>query len=574
MIQSLFTIAPEYNDKPKFIWDISTESVDVFSRLAFRNIRIDGFVTCDFEYLGDSFMNIPIIDAKRLKEYSSAILIVPDEYRDYLKIDRLILEIDVEVKCYSDILRINTSLAKQPVYVFSVDGVGNSVRDCIEKSGISVEAFVTLDGESHNQYEGIPVLPLSLVLLQKQKGVIVLAITDENYRNRVMDLINKYNNETDIYFINELVDDVLMKQNKFFPFVDNALKQKKEIYLTAEGTAFADKIESILQMLDVSIAGYALEEEQEGKCGKSIFDLYYEGLEQIFVIVITTERSKAEYISNILEKIGLSCDRHEYVGIYPVQFRGHHPIAFDSLVNQSIEVEKNFPGVFMIGTKKSGDKKIVVLGGSTSTCNVFKPKSWVEFFYEEISGEIGDVTIYNMAHDGNDVTQELLRLLRDGAALKPDYVVSMSGVNNTDYKEDMDNQFNTEMTQKWLKVIDSNVRVLTGIRGDDNLFQFWKRNQQIIKAVSEIFGAKYLGVLQPMNCWKPQKSLLHSTMMKSIRENSSICFYEESTQDDFYINMLDFFWNADEEMYIDNCHYTTKANKMIAQEVAKKFLQL
>lgn len=62
-------------------------------------------------------------------------------------------------------------------------------------------------------------------------------------------------------------------------------------------------------------------------------------------------------------------------------------------------------------------------------------------FFHKIERSGIEVVLYNGAACGYDIVQELLRLMRDGNIIKPDYVISMSGVNNTNRKMRTDNQF-------------------------------------------------------------------------------------------------------------------------------------
>lgn len=237
-------------------------------------------------------------------------------------------------------------------------------------------------------------------------------------------------------------------------------------------------------------------------------------------------------------------------------------------------------GIQILGKVTKKSTKIIVLGGSTSTVNVFRPKSWVTFLYEKLKKKLGDVVIYDFANSGNDVVVELLKFVRDGHFLEADYVVSMSGVNNIVAKVTM-NQFNVAGSiwdkvewgpTRWLKELDSHIKYCSGIEREEDLFDFWKRIQRIIKSVAEIYGAKYIGVLQPINCIKQNKSLFETMFFEEeVAESSADGFLKSSGRKDFYINLLDIF-NDETDMYVDSAHYTEKANKIIADYILTQFV--
>ncbi len=569
MLKQLTTLESGLSSRKKYIWNTNRDSLVAFSLLAFRNIKIDGFVTSEKMHIGENFLNTEVIGIETLQQ-SSAVLILSDECKKHTQNETLSLPDSVEVRYLSELLRFNSELSNQNVLVYGTGSLGGPIKDLLEGNNAEVPAFLTLDPNTPKVFMGKPVMHLTEIetLQDPSSQMIVLAETNITLRDLIADFNEKIGVKN-TYFINELLDTTLLKQSNLFLFIDNAYKRGRRIYLTGKGTAFSNKIKEILTLYSVPVAGYVTDEDSTDEAEKNIYDLYYEGLEDIFVIVTSSDRSKTEEIGNKLEAIGMSIDQHDYVGIYPIQWKGHPPTCDDRLLDYSIEVEANLPGVRIIG---NGGKKIIILGGSTSTHGAFKPKSWVEFFYEKLSKISGDITIYNLAHEGHDVTMELLRLLRDGHILKPDYVISMSGVNNLACKENMVNQFNTEMPYKWLKALSPDIRILSGIETNESLFTFWKRTQKIIKAVSEIYGATYIGFLQPTDTHRPHKSLFDSMLMENESTKISSCFLTESAKDDFYINLQRLFWDR-EGMYIDNCHYSTAANELLANAVIDAFLK-
>lgn len=570
MLNSILTLESDLINKKKYIWNTNRDSLVVFSLLAFRNIKIDGFVTTEKEQTKKFFLNTEVICLEDLQKQMASILIVSDECKKYNNTEIPVSNSHINVKFFSELLSFNKNLLNKKILVYGTNPLGSKTKKFLDAQKAKITAFLTLEANSSNTFEGKPVIQFAHMseLADFSNYAVVLAEYNSPLRNLMADFLEKLGVKN-IYLLDELLDMALLKQSNFFLFIDLAIQKNRNIYLTGKGTAVANKIEEILILYHIPLTGYISDGESADENMKSIYDLYYESTIHPFVIIAASERRKAEEISNRLESIGLSINRHDYVGIYPVQWKNHPPIGEDCLVDYSTKINGMPPGVKVMG---NGCKRIIILGGSTSTCDSFKPTSWVEFFYQKILERAGNITIYNLAHEGNDVVIELLRLLRDGNVLKPDYVISMSGVNNTFHKENMASQFNTEMPSKWLKALSPNIQILSGIPDAESLFSFWRRIELVIKAVAELYNATYIGFLQPMNIYKPHKTLFESMIMEDESVLSDRSFINESSEDDFYINLQNMFWNH-EGMYIDNCHYSTLGNEKLADTVVNVFLE-
>ena len=557
MIRMSVTLDDLHAKKDIYIWEISRDSLLVFSWLSYRGIKIKGFVTEKKDFHTQKFLNAHVVGIENILSKKNILLIVPDEYKNECTNIPDSTE-NVEVSFYRDLLVVNEELNKKKVILCGFGTNFPAYENYLAQGGVTVDSYAIIGKKTEEHiYNGKQVF-YNNNLPKSSDYTYIIAEFDEIIRNKIGRYIQLLGIK-DICFLNEWVDGIVLRQSNFFLFIDNALKNNKKLFLSKKSTIFCESILEMFRMYSIDIEGYLPE---------NIYDFCYENLEDAFVVITEAERSAVEQVGNQLEQIGLSIDKHDYVGIYPAQWKGHPDAFTDCLVEQSIKGNTDLPGVRVLGNRDA-DIKIIVLGGSTSTCDAFKPKSWVEFLYEYLIENNTSAVIYNMAHEGQDVTNELLRLLRDGICVNPDYVISMSGVNNSHHKKEFNNDFNTVMSMRWLNVLDSNATILSGVPSEEDVFSYWKRIEKVIKATTEIYGAKYFGFLQPMYIAKNRKDLFDYFISENAGNTQNTQHIMNSVSDnDFYINLIGLF-SEDEGMYIDNCHYTTEANKKIAKIVCQ-----
>ncbi len=557
MIRMGVTLDDLHAKKDIYIWEVSRDSLLTFSWLACRGIKINGFVTEKKELHTQKFLDVQVVGIESISIKENILLIVPDEYKNECNNVPESTE-NIEVSFYGDLLVVNQELNEKKIILCGLGQNFTLYENYLAQSGFAVDSYAIIGKNTGEIIYNNKQVFHNNNMPKSSDYTYIIAEPNEVIRNKVGRYVQLLGIK-DICFFNEWVDDVILRQSNFFLFIDNALKKNKKLFLSKKSTIFCESIFDMLRMYSIDIEGYLPE---------NIYDFCYENLDEAFVVITEAERSAVEQVGNQLEQIGLSIDKHDYVGIYPVQWKGHPDIFTDCMVECSLKGNTELPGVRVLGNRDA-DIKIIVLGGSTSTCDAFKPKSWVEFLSEYLIKNNVSAVIYNMSHEGQDVTNELLRLLRDGICIQPDYVISMSGVNNCQHKKEFNNDFNTVMSMRWLNALDPNSAVLSGLPSKEDVFSYWTRIEKVIKATTEIYGAKYLGFLQPMYMAKNKKNLFDYFISENAGNTQDTQIIMNGVSDnEFYINLIDLF-SEDEGMYIDNCHYTTEANKKIAETVCE-----
>ena len=158
--------------------------------------------------------------------------------------------------------------------------------------------------------------------------------------------------------------------------------------------------------------------------------------------------------------------------------------------------------------------------------------------------------------------------------LKPQYVISMSGVNNAIHRNrKVENKANLNHMVQWYNTLAPDAPYVCGIPVRESAFTYWIRMQKIIKAVVEQNGGRYYCFLQPIKEAGEKLTIFErSVHFSGDVYNEAASFRIESRQDDFYINLLSLF-DEKEGMFIDNCHYSENANGILAEIVYEKLIK-
>lgn len=558
-----FETVPSSMEKDIYIWGVERYSILVFTFLAFREIDIKGFVTDKKQYVGQQFMNRPIISVQEAK-VNNVLVIVPDDCRNFRFKDGL------KMTYFKDSLVINEKLMGKKLIIYGAGKQGEICFEKLESVGGNVEAFCTTNKEK-DTYLGKKVILIDEVPLKDEYAVII-ATEREDYKIEMLKMLMKKNIPN--IFLNELMEywDVLL--NTFFQSIHNAASEKRQIYIYTNGEdAILKLLCSVLERYGIAIAGYVSKEEKENIT--SVYDLAYQDVSKLFVIVNETDIVEMQKTLEILEGIGLCIQRLDYAGLRIVVGENINPrrLGVDFLLEYSV-CDGRIPGVEIYGDENEKSIRIVILGGSTSTDRAYRQRSWPSFLYTKLKNKGVNVTIYNCAHCAHDVTRELLRFIRDGWYLKPDYVISMSGLNNLLRNiRESNNQFNLEHVISMGKFMHPDSEYVYGIEEEEDTFDFWVRMEKVLNAVVSVYGGKLLTFLQPMKIGKPNHSLLEEVLHEyegyGEYENN---FRKKAKDDDFYINLLSLF-DKESEMFIDSVHYSAKGNNMLADVVLDTLLK-
>ncbi|KAI4450870.1 hypothetical protein C823_005407 [Eubacterium plexicaudatum ASF492] len=188
-----------------------------------------------------------------------------------------------------------------------------------------------------------------------------------------------------------------------------------------------------------------------------------------------------------------------------------------------------------------------------------------KFFYKYLLDAEYSPVIYNGAVCAHGIVDEFLHMIRDIEPLKPDYIINFSGVNNTADRATA-NQFNTCVGEY---EINSNPDVISGIKSNETLYDFWHRISKLMNLVANYHGAQVYNFLQPMISSDDTPDLIRTSIHNSEDHTENIGYYKTRAFMDKnmeYINLISMFEGKD-KMYIDQAHYSTEGNRLIAERI-------
>lgn len=563
MLKILYALAEKYESKKIFIYGIGFHAMSAFAELSYCGINIAGFVNTNKAYeqhVGEYIMNRRIVRKEELVP-NDDIVVVPREISK-IAIQKVFYEIFV-LKI-DELLAPDYRLRNKRVIIYGIGKRGNEIYDLLESNEINLAAACVSE-KKQDVWKGLPVYSIDELEVTPDT-VFVLATKISKYRDEMFGKLEDCEVEKYIDLFLTYND---MISGDMYQIVDKVSGEGKNVFLYGNDDELFRFIKKILNRYGVNINGRIYENADPDKGIESIYELIYKELDNIAVIVAEWDREKSKAVCDKLSEIGFCVQKHNYTSIYPkaLRYKEGFQVITDCLLGHSPYADERFPGYVVYGDAKKDDLKIIILGGSTSTDGFYSSIGWPYFFWKKFQQQ--KVTVYNGAMMGHDVVQELLKLLRDIAYIKPDVVISMGGINNVNVKKNTDNQFCVKDIIEWITAMAPKEKYISGVKGDECTYEFWHRNLKVMKTVVESYGAKFFGFLQPMNVAKENPSLFDIITTGEDNEDFWV-FRERSGKESapVYRNLIDLF-DQETEMYIDYAHYSEKANEMLADIVFK-----
>lgn len=564
MLKILYALAEKYEGKKIFVYGIGFHALSAFTELSYCGIDIAGFVNTNKAYeqhAGEYIMNRKIVGKEELVP-NDGIVVVPRE------ISRTAIQkvfYGICVLKIDELLAPDYRLRNKRVILYGIGKRGNEIYDLLEANGINLAAACVSE-KKQDVWKGLPVYSVD-ELEDAPDTVFVLATKIPEYRD---EMLGKLKDREAEKYIDLFVTYNDMISGDMYQIVDKVSGERKKLFLYGNDDELFQFIQKILNRYGVDINGRIYENGDPDRGIEGIYELIYKDLDNIAVIVAESDREKSKAVCDKLSEIGFCVQKHNYTSIYPkaLRYKKGFQVMADCLLGHSPYMNERFPGYVVYGDAKEDDLKIIILGGSTSTDGFYSSTGWPYFFWKKYQQQ-KEVTVYNGAMMGHDVVQELLKLLRDIAYIRPDVVISMGGINNVNVKKNTDNQFCVKDILEWITAMAPKERYISGVKGDECTYEFWHRNLKVMKAVVESYGAKFFGFLQPMNVAKENPSLFD--IITTGEDNKDFWVFRERSEkesDPAYRNLIDLF-DQETEMYIDYAHYSEKANDMLADIVFK-----
>ncbi len=563
MICALYTVMRKYREKKIYIWDVNRDSMGVFINAAFCRVDIRGFVVPQKEYAGQMYMNRPLVTIEQIACEEDSIILVFDEVPK----DKISMLPRERVVYWSEALEFNRELKDKKIVVYGIGYGSNQLCEVLAEEGLQPALYcVTKKADNITQYRGKKVIEVA-ELKQYEDYAVMISVVKNEYRSEILKTLSYFHNS--VYIELEHIIGRLDMLN-LVQSIDLAIRKNRKIYLYSQRNAVAEWLEEALAIYGVKNSGYVYDVGNSEQGIQCIYELALQGVQDKLVIINEDLPERLIRARENVELAGFSLEEKTYAGLQWYtnakelmlsEWKSHH----DPLVGHSIIYPQGKPGWKVYGKEEENRIRILILGGSTSS-EIYHPENWISKLHYKLNQESIKTTIYNGAHSGDDIVDEILRLLRDAYVLKPQIVINMSGVNNTDYKQSA-NDFNEIRFINWVQHLSPDKEYCSGVPSDEILYSFWNRNIQLLKLISEFYGAKYYGFLQPMNITMKRKDVWEKSLYeREVHRHAYKDFAEYVNDESDYINLMDLF-NQKDEMFLDVCHYTDKGHEAIANAV-------
>ncbi len=353
-------------------------------------------------------------------------------------------------------------------------------------------------------------------------------------------------------------------------------------------------LENFLQNVGVAVDYFLLlnnrYEEYEDKRVINIYELMYE-LDDVFIVEPHFERVSIKY-KNALHDLGYK-EWKDFVHIFSSTINENvileNPDCID--VNLGLLWMQDENGFTVFGSTEADAYTIVTLGGSTTYAKwLVYAKCWSELLYQKLY-ENGkkNVRILCGGAPAFDSTQELIKYLRDVVPMKPDMVLSYSGVNDVVDSHGDINIYGsgypfafprlTRKLEEFKRDTQEETPLYLGRKSEQSTEDVWILNKKIMHYAAEEAGIIFYAFLQPMIFYgnyivdKEVEVILNEYRKKEHYQYAFAHMGEfckniiEKTNDIDYIQDFTGIFDGCSKIFLDNCHVNQWGNQIIADKI-------
>lgn len=353
--------------------------------------------------------------------------------------------------------------------------------------------------------------------------------------------------------------------------IHNAGRQGRRFILYGVHEPYSSMWQKMFRYLELSFDSVVDDKPQEESGIKSVYDLMYEPADNVLVL-LGFDAGKWHRSCENLASMGFS-DRN-VLGIYEFS-----ELILDAVVDVQLghailyEKEKleQYSGFHLTGAEGKDVYRIVTLGGSTTADTAYRGKSWPQCLFDELKHD-REAVIYNAAVPGFNSCQELLKLLRDVCALRPDLVISFSGVNDLLASENSNPFLSDYLSSVWEKLPirhwggkDKQLPETEELKG----FGFWYKMEEIMHSIASVFGFDFLCFAQPILYSQERLTQERRWAFERIEDRKSAIEFRKragEVREDWFIDLTDILDNYP-EVFIDFMHVDEEGNRIIANHV-------
>lgn len=556
------------------IWGWSPEGVDLLTLAINERIHIKYFVDYNHTvYKNETIFDKRVIDREELLSCEDIFVIVG---RKSFEEEQAWIENNLQGRYLVVDIREPAAEFRNMqggIYIYGAGIAGGRTLEILREKGIEVEGFI----DSNEQKAGTtwcdyPVY--SRKVLQEEDRVIISAlywteILDSlkkefnpehiyvDYRNcRVSDhtMRNKYNASILIKYQNY---PVLMWSKLMMDYVSLLVDFKGKKIGIYGNNEIAEQVVEILECLGMSVS----------RVSDEIADFGCQDLENQMVLLTKVDDKASAANGCVVLDSGADFDSwhisnfSQWRSITSISGAARK-ICRDRLVSYVPEYEGHqYKGFYTHGTPSESKKRIVVLGGSTTDAGMYGKAitSWPEY----LARKRDDVVIYNGGASGFISAEECLKMLRDVVHIKPDLVISYSGINDCYKIQDEKTPFKR----------DEEYDVFYGLESSMTRSEHWLLMERYMRTIASVMGADFIAILQTSVYGREEAD-------RSTHEQLSGALYKD-TYNEFVkevqevMNEYDWMYDLSKpfdgikyEVFRDAAHLHEEGNQIIADKIS------
>lgn len=575
------------------IWGLTSKSFMVLAQAINSRIRIEYFVDIEGNYDGAPVFDKEIITKQELKEQTDIFTIICKEH--YFD-DKEWIETYLQKNYYVwELGAVREEIKKSSsIYIYGAGYSGKKTLQVFKSQNIEIKGFIDSDERKWGkEWCNYPIHGKNI--LDKDDVIVISSLCyfeiqkdlkqNSDNKNIYIDYRNSKPGLEPIYYKDnpsiwiQFSDGKLLSWANylavFYTVIWNDI-QNKEVIFYGNNIITKQAIE-ILDLLGIQTKYIVDDEDDIGNINdldvKDVYDLAYENMANKIVLITkidkeNTEKYKTPFFDSGKKLKELNMKYYKDYRVLTYFYEAIVKVVHDRLLNDMFVYEKTLehPGLYCFKKDKCR-KRIIILGGSTSNPAIYENviKGWPEY----LSYKYDDIEVISAAISGRFSTDECLKLLRDVGQLKPDLVISYSGVNEISTKRKKNHPFH------WDEYIPD---VYYGVENDAQKSDFWILMERYMKAICEVNGSDFIGVLQPALTLKETRDLSpFEKRLKIVFDNDNDLMREYfGFTEEVKVKMKNYDWMYDltavfsgirETVYFDSCHLTDKGNQIIADRI-------
>ncbi len=574
-----------YTDVEKYIWISNSyekhkEAQNLFSYLLQKEIYIHGFVTDSPFMVGLKMFHKRIYGTDVLNKDNAVV---------FCDLDTDVSDISVIDKVQY-IKTVHPDMDGDNVVIWGSGVTGEQVFSILKRNSVKIKYFVDSDETKVGLVKcGLPVYSPKKLDSENENIEIVEAM--EKWKELDDTIQNKY--EKRFYYqwhskqkySMSITSDIDGMKKTVFSLSDDTFYYigDEKIYIYGIG-GIEREAAKYLKLMDFDFNGFLVDNLDEENGDENIPVKYVEEIlyETDFKIWVYEGMKVAK-----LDELGLKYFRNYIFSMHATDITIRRRNVLDINLGHNYLSQGKFPGFVCYGSAGEEDYRIVTLGGSTTDGMIYPFKSWPQLLYEKMENE--NITIYNGGIYAYKSGQEVLKLIRDVLALKPNMIIVYDGFNDTYMDERYPYAF--DYLNQIFKYADAHIEkdaymedgkgiICKGIASQNERFDNWLSNIRTMYAIASERNIYFFSFFQPALWSKKGKTVQEKNMLLSTKSeqinfqvNSSFrdCMIR-ATQIPSYVYDLSHIFDNKTDIYMDPCHVWEEGNRIIAQEIEKVIL--